>query len=68
MFNNLCIIKLLGNTNEAEVEIKARIVAGNKCAHPLGHLPKERWITHSSLFNSSKTDCDLWCRIIDSDE
>jgi hypothetical protein len=33
---------LVTGTNEAEVEIKTRIVAGNKCSHALGHLPKER--------------------------
>jgi hypothetical protein len=34
---------------EMKVEIKARIVAGNKCSHALGHLPKGIWTTVISV-------------------
>jgi hypothetical protein len=35
---------LLGN-NEADGEIKARIIAGHACYHARGHLLKKRCIT-----------------------
>ena len=35
------------NTNKVKTEIKARIIASNKCYHALGHILKKRYITHS---------------------
>jgi hypothetical protein len=43
-YENVEMYKYLGslvtNTNDAEAEIKARIIAGNICYHALGHLLK----------------------------
>jgi hypothetical protein len=36
---------LVTGTNEAEVEIKVRIAAGNKCCHAADHLMKKKYIT-----------------------
>jgi hypothetical protein len=36
---------LITNTNEVEAEIKARIIAGNKCYHALRHSLKKRYTT-----------------------
>jgi hypothetical protein len=48
-YENIGMFKYLGslitNTNEVEAEIKARIIAGNKCYHALGHLLKKRYMT-----------------------
>jgi hypothetical protein len=48
-YENVEMFKYLGslltNTNEAEVEIKVRITAGNTCYHALGHLLMKRYIT-----------------------
>jgi hypothetical protein len=38
---------LVTNINEVETEIKAKIIAGNKCYHAPGHMLKKRYITHS---------------------
>jgi hypothetical protein len=38
---------LVTNTNEADADIKARNIAGNKCYRALGHLLKKRYITQS---------------------
>jgi hypothetical protein len=49
--NSKEMFKYLGsfvsNTHEVEREIKARIIAGNKCFHALGHLLKKGYRTHS---------------------
>jgi hypothetical protein len=46
---------LITNTNEVEAEIKASIIAGNKCYHVLGHLLKERYITQALRAGLYKT-------------
>jgi hypothetical protein len=50
-YENVDVFKYLGslitNTNEVEAEIKAKIIAGNKCYHALGHLLKKRYVTQA---------------------
>jgi hypothetical protein len=46
---------LTTNINEAEAETKARITAGNKCYHALGHLLKKRYITQALRVGLYKT-------------
>jgi hypothetical protein len=36
---------LVTNSNDYETGVSARVIAGNKCYHALGHLLKTRYVT-----------------------
>jgi hypothetical protein len=46
---------LVTNTSEVETEIKAMIIAGNKCYHALDCILKKRYITYSLKVGLCKT-------------
>ena len=46
---------MVTNTSEVETEIKAMIIAGNKCYHALGHKLKKRYVTDSLRVGLYKT-------------
>jgi hypothetical protein len=67
-YENAEMFKYLGslitNTNEVEAVIKARIIAGNKCYHTLGHLLKKSYIKQALSVGLYKTITDRLCPMV----